>query len=139
MHATDVCLCCAKDVCLRCATEVCLLCATDVCLRCATDVCLRCATDVCLRCATDVCLRCGSFGRDRTPYLSAENIQQFPLLTVDESNKGQTNWEPYDISFQLSLITLLPADCCFKEKNNCPTKGALPRLNERTLYISLGE
>ena len=48
--------------------------------------------------------------------LSAEKIQQFPLLTVPESNKGQTNWGPYDISFQLSLTTLLPADCCCKEK-----------------------
>ena len=66
--------------------------------------------------------------------LSAEKIQQFPLITVAASNKGQTNWGPYDISFQLSLMTLLPADCCCKEKD-CPTKGALPRLNERALSL----
>ena len=29
--------------------------------------------------------------------LSAEKIQQSPLLTVVESNKGQTNRGPYDI------------------------------------------
>ena len=67
--------------------------------------------------------------------LSAEKIQQFPLITVAESNKSQTNWGPYDISFQLSLMTLLLADCCCKEKNECPTKGALPRLNERALSL----
>ena len=67
--------------------------------------------------------------------LSAENIQQFPLLAVAQSNKGQTNWRPYDISFQLSLMTLLLADCCCKEKNDCLTKGALPRLNERALSL----
>ena len=39
--------------------------------------------------------------------LSVENIQQFSLITVAESNKGQTNWVPYNISFQLSLMTLL--------------------------------
>ena len=54
--------------------------------------------------------------------LSAEKIQQFPLLTVAESNKGQTNWGPYDISFQLSLMTLLPADCCCKEKTTVRRK-----------------
>ena len=49
--------------------------------------------------------------------LSAENIQQLPVLVaVAESSKGQTNWGSYDISFQLSLMTLLPADCCCKEK-----------------------
>ena len=67
--------------------------------------------------------------------LSAEKIQQFPLLTVAESNKGQMNWGPYNISFQLSLMTFLPTDCCCKEKNDCPTKGALPRLNERALSL----
>ena len=41
--------------------------------------------------------------------LSAEKIKQFPLITVVESNKGQTNWRPYDISFQFSSMTLLPA------------------------------
>ena len=68
--------------------------------------------------------------------LSAEKIQQFPLLTVAESTRGQTNWGLYDISFQLSvsLMTLLPADCCCKEKD-CPTKGALPRLNEHALSL----
>ena len=73
----------------------------------------------------------GGLVDDNRVSLSAEKIQRFPLLNVAESNKGQTNWDPYDISFQLSLMTLLPADCCCKEKNECPTKGALPRLNER--------
>ena len=55
--------------------------------------------------------------------LSAEKIQQFPLITVAESNKGQTIWGPYDISFQLSVMTLLPADCCCKEKTLVRRKG----------------
>ncbi len=55
--------------------------------------------------------------------LSVENIQQFSLITVAESNKGQTNWIPYDISFQLSLMTLLPADCCCNEKTTVRRKG----------------
>ena len=55
--------------------------------------------------------------------LSAEKIQQFLLITVAESNKGRTNWGPYDISFQLSLMTLLPADCCCKEETTVRRKG----------------
>ena len=55
--------------------------------------------------------------------LSAEKIQQFPLLTVAESNKGHTNWGPYDISFQSSLMTLFPADCCCKDKTTVRRKG----------------
>ena len=54
---------------------------------------------------------------------SAEKIQQFQLLTVAESNKGQTNWGPYDILFQLCLMTLLSADCCCKEKTSVRLKG----------------
>ena len=60
---------------------------------------------------------------------------QFPLVAVAESNKSQTNWEPYYNSFQLSLMTLLPADWCCKGKNDCPTKGALPRLNKHAVSL----
>ena len=66
--------------------------------------------------------------------LSAEKIQQFPLVTVAESNKGQRNWGPYNISFQLSH-DIFTCRLLLQRKNDCPTKGALPRLNERALSL----
>ena len=56
--------------------------------------------------------------------LSAENIQQFPLITVAESNKGQTKLGAVQYFLQtLSLMTLLPANCCCKEITPVDERG----------------
>ena len=51
---------------------------------------------------------CDNVSREHSERTS--KYAQFPLVAVAESNKSQTNWGPYYNSFQLCLMTLLPAD-----------------------------